>query len=946
MVTAGGWRLFPTGLLIALGVAVLPVVAGCSSSPEPRHTRRLAAAKRATLEQPTVPDEGAGAEAEPGAGQEETAPEAPAGALAAREEPAGKAAEEPAASEEPAAEEPADKTADASPGEEEPKEPEAEPTPPKAERAAARAGGKMTPEKLIRLMGLSNEARQREAAELVRQARAHRTNLDTALAEEALDEAVALDPQNEEARRLRAEVQTLRGSRVGTIRQVTDEISNQHRIALMQGRAEVRNAINSGDRHSEQKDFDAAIRDYEKAIQMARGFPYNLNLDEEVRSAEARLKKAGEDKRNQAEEGRRDLAKRMSETRQAELESTTDLIGNRIRELRRTARDAWEREDYALVEDISSQILSVYPDDPDANELLRDAREERHLQTQHKIVLNQVENHQRVLLGLDESAITYQKLFRYPPAREWKRIQPKVVTIEERVLAEESVVEKEIQRKLDEPQTIGFTEKTPLWDALKVLSTISGLSFNLTVEAQKAVDQDSIQVQLPQMKDTRLSSILNLLLEDKFRYSIENGAVVIGTKDDLKPKYYTEFYDINDVTQTHPDYPAPPLALQELAGQGQAGAGAGAGLNIGAAEEDENRGPVLELTKLIELITKELKDKNDELVGAEPKVQNGKLMVKTTIQNHQRVRALLEQLRKATGIMVTVESRFLDIQENFLEEIGVDMGNSSNTFLPNSIPDIDGAGTSIDPGYEYTNVEQDFNYRQATIGGFSKPLGSRVNPFNVSSAGGGAYQLNIFDAEKFQLEAILVGVGKEQSIRKLNSPRVTAFNTQVSHTLVINQAAYIQDLEVNQTGVIPVINPVIGVLNSGSILEVRPTVSYDRKYVVLEIQPTLAEKLQSERAVLNLSGSFTVVPVELPVLSVTKIKTTVTIPDGGTVLVGGLKREIHNESSIGVPIISRIPILNLLFGRMGESTLRSNLFVLINAKITVVQEEEERLFNT
>ncbi len=138
----------------------------------------------------------------------------------------------------------------------------------------------------------------------------------------------------------------------------------------------------------------------------------------------------------------------------------------------------------------------------------------------------------------------------------------------------------------------------------------------------------------------------------------------------------------------------------------------------------------------------------------------------------------------------------------------------------------------------------------------------------------------------------------------------------------------------------------IDVLNSGSILEVRPTVAYDRKYVVLEIQPRLAEKLDSDRAILNLSGNFTVVPVELPVLSVTTIKTTVTVPDGGTVLVGGLKREIANKAQIGIPGLMDIPSLNLLSGRKGMSKLRSNLFVLINAKITVVREEEERVFGT
>jgi len=88
------------------------------------------------------------------------------------------------------------------------------------------------------------------------------------------------------------------------------------------------------------------------------------------------------------------------------------------------------------------------------------------------------------------------------------------------------------------------------------------------------------------------------------------------------------------------------------------------------------------------------------------------------------------------------------------------------------------------------------------------------------------------------------------------------------------------------------------------------------------------------------------VQVQLPILSVTKIKTTVSVPDGGTVLVGGLKREVTAKMSVGLPFLRRIPILNLLFGRRGVSTLRSNLFVLINANITIVHEEEAKLFGS
>jgi type II secretory pathway component GspD/PulD (secretin) len=193
------------------------------------------------------------------------------------------------------------------------------------------------------------------------------------------------------------------------------------------------------------------------------------------------------------------------------------------------------------------------------------------------------------------------------------------------------------------------------------------------------------------------------------------------------------------------------------------------------------------------------------------------------------------------------------------------------------------------------------------------------------------------------MEAVLEADAKTQEFKKLDAPRVTAFNTQISHSLLIDQSAYIKDAEVNQTGVIPVINPVIGILNSGSILQVRPTVSYDRKYVILEIEPTLAVQLPSRFKRLTLG--LTNLDVEFPVLSVTKIKTTVTIPDGGTVLVGGLKRTITQKAWVGVPWLADLPFANILFGRKGNSRLQSTLFVLIHAKITVIHEEEAREFN-
>ena len=101
---------------------------------------------------------------------------------------------------------------------------------------------------------------------------------------------------------------------------------------------------------------------------------------------------------------------------------------------------------------------------------------------------------------------------------------------------------------------------------------------------------------------------------------------------------------------------------------------------------------------------------NDEEIGS-VQSQGGKLAVRTTLELHEKVSRLLDELRKTTGVMVTVESRFLALQDNYLEEIGVDIGSTSTTFLPNSIPSVDGAGNSIAPGYRFTNAQQDWNLR-------------------------------------------------------------------------------------------------------------------------------------------------------------------------------------------------------------------------------------------
>ena len=799
---------------------------------------------------------------------------------------------------------------------------------------------------VIKRMRETGKVNQGASTSLVGEARKHRTLGELFEAELKLQQALNLWPSNEPAQQLLDEVRMLRGDRRGEVPVVAKDIREQLMVQRQMLRYEIERQLNRAMQFAENSEYDKAIDSYNQAIDGINHAPFDLGIDAYLVRAKQGLARSESEKKSKDFEDQQALLRMIQQSKREQEAESLDFIENHIRALRRRATAARENHNYDKAGELYEKILTLNPHDEDAQNQNRLSREHHHIQQLDMLLRANIDNYRKAVLGVLESSVIYQDIFRYPDKDEWIRLSPKVVTIEEQIAKFESPLEKEIRRKLAQSITYGLEEPVPLREALSDLQGLTGVNFFI-----QSTDIGDTEVQLETLNNLPLSNVLAFLLKnagDGVGYVIREGAVVIAEDEEqLQEPKYLRFYEISDLVDKRPDFPADDLALEEMAGQSDVDAAADIAFGD---DEEESVGDVYEKDELLSLIARELNAGGD--AEGEEEVEGirihpgGKLMALTTLQNHIKLAKILERFRKATGMMVTVESRFLDIQDNFLESIGINIGNTQANFLPNTIPDIDGNGTALNPGYEFTDAGGEMNLRVASIGALSNPLGSQVNPFNLSGTGGGTYQVNAINPDRFVLEALLTGVAKDQEIRRLNSPRVTAFNTQTAHTLVVNQAAYIQDLEVNQTGVIPVINPVIGVLNTGSILEVRPTISFDRKYVVLEIQPTLAEQIGESQALLNLSGGFTTVPVQLPIVSVTKIKTTVNVPDGGTVLLGGLKREVKQEASIGLPALRRLPLANLFFGRNADAALRSNLFVLINTHITVVHEEEARLFGT
>ena len=64
------------------------------------------------------------------------------------------------------------------------------------------------------------------------------------------------------------------------------------------------------------------------------------------------------------------------------------------------------------------------------------------------------------------------------------------------------------------------------------------------------------------------------------------------------------------------------------------------------------------------------------------------------------------------------------------------------------------------------------------------------------------------------------------------------------------------------------------------------------------------------------------------------------MPDGGTVMLGGLKVSEKQAQASGVPILNKIPIVRFLFERRGNYISNRKLLILIKAAIVIPEEHE------
>jgi MSHA biogenesis protein MshL len=350
------------------------------------------------------------------------------------------------------------------------------------------------------------------------------------------------------------------------------------------------------------------------------------------------------------------------------------------------------------------------------------------------------------------------------------------------------------------------------------------------------------------------------------------------------------------------------------------------------------------VTLIKENVARETWELGEKKFTIEPAASNQILVIHTQ-EVQDEIEAFLNDLRRFTTTVVAIESRFVEVTDAFLQEIGADFRGLGGVFGSSANLDdttnggedqagrgLDNLGTgdtgSVSPSSGiFFNDNSDGDIRGRTENYFDTPLGSIL-----STTGGGSFQFGLLDDTAFNL--VVTAVDKSANALEVMAPELTVFNTERAYVTVLNEVSFLQDFDVDVANTAFIANPEIGVLQEGVVLDVRPTVSYDRKYVTLDVRTTVATIQRPIDTFETTLGGFTdAVTFQLPRLEVQNANTTVIVPDGGAVILGGLKTLNYVNRKAEVPWVARLPVIGILFRQKGVADEAYSLVILVKADI-------------
>ncbi len=389
--------------------------------------------------------------------------------------------------------------------------------------------------------------------------------------------------------------------------------------------------------------------------------------------------------------------------------------------------------------------------------------------------------------------------------------------------------------------------------------------------------------------------------------------------------------------------------------------------------------------KLQEMVTKLVKPYSWDGLGGSGKLFyydiGGALVINQTADVIREVQDLLESLRRLQETSVAVEVRVISLSEAFFERVGVDFQMNVST-TGSSRESFERSLTS--GAFRPEPFLNSINERGVVVGwnptanGFTPDLNVPIRPntFGLGLPGFGGYpgpgngglSLGLAFLNDIQVYMFMEAAQGDRRVNVMQAPKVTLFNGQTSTVFVSDVQFFTIGLQVvnvgGQTVYLPTNVPIpIGSAppppgstsaSPGISVTVQAIVSSDRRFVRMNLAPSLTSLASATVPLFPITtfitpvfeGGSQGVPIpftqffQQPSITNIDVQTTVAVPDGGTVVLGGLKSLAEARNEFGPPVLSSIPYVNRLFRNQGIGRETRHIMIMVTPRIIIQSEEE------
>lgn len=348
------------------------------------------------------------------------------------------------------------------------------------------------------------------------------------------------------------------------------------------------------------------------------------------------------------------------------------------------------------------------------------------------------------------------------------------------------------------------------------------------------------------------------------------------------------------------------------------------------------------------------------------------LIVSASPEYYSQIEQIVQEL-DATPPQVIIQALIVEVQLDNTDEFGVELGFQDPLLFARSLIDtIETVTTSgVDPVTGFTtntqtvvsaNANPGFGFNNTisalgnnVAGAISGGSGIGTRPNTIASQGISNFSLGrqngdlgfggfVFSAQSDAVSVLVRALAARRTVHVLSRPQIRTTSNQEASIQVGQSVPTVDGVTINDNFVTPqIVNRDVGI-----ILQVTPRVTGDG---------TVYMDVFAEKSALAAGGVpvFTDVTtgnvVESVIIDTSSANTVVAVPNGQTIVIGGMITKTDETLERKVPWLGDLPIVGKAFRYDGTNTARSELLIFLTPRViysdidaeAIKQIESERL---